>query len=204
MTTISNGDLLKIVVTMAFGDSHVVQNVFAAIISGGGGPWDVIDVLDDLDVYLTAVYDNITSIIDDGLDGTDIDAFVYDPIDDDFDDIGNEPWGWTPTSNGAEMPRGVAALVVAPTTDPDVQGKKYIGGLTEELFTGGVLTGAALTAIINWATDWIDPFTGSVSGATYTPGVWSTILKDVIPFRDSFSTNAIAAYQRRRKRGVGI
>lgn len=202
--SLTTGDILKVVVTMAFGDGNVIQNVFALLLSGAGSPWDELDILDDIESWIDAAYGQITSYIDDDLAGTDIDAYVWDPVDLDFDDIGNEPWGWTPTSTGDPVPRGVAGLVIAPTTDADVQGKKYVGGLTEDLMTEGTLTGTMLAALAAWAAIWIDPFVGVASSANFTPGVWSTVLSDLVPFKEAYSVGAILAYQRRRKRGVGI
>ena len=202
--SLSTGDILKIVVTMAFLDGNVIQNVFAMLLSGAGGPWDDLDILSDVVDYMDTAYLELTIKVDDDLDGSDIDVYVYDPGDLDFDFVANEPWGWDPSSNGAPMPRGVAALINAPTTDPDVNAKKYIGGLTEELFDGGTITGVFIADLVDWATDWVTPDVGAASGATLTPGCWSVKDLAFYAFRGAFSTTAIAAYQRRRKRGVGI
>lgn len=202
--SLSSGDILKIVVTLAFGDGNVIQNVFSILLSGAGGPWDDLDISSDVLDYIDALYDELLTQVDDDLDGTDVDVYVYDPTDDDFDFVANEPWAWVGLSNGSPMPRGVAALIVAPTVEPDVNAKKYVGGLTEESFSDGVLTGGTLTDLIDFATDWVTPVVGSASGSTLTPGCWSVKEKDHFSFRAAFSMAAIAAYQRRRKRGVGI
>lgn len=202
--TVSTGDVLRVVLSMLFGDGGVVQNVFSFVLTGGGGPWDVIDILSDLSDYFDGVYDAITTEIDDDLDGSELIAYVWDSVDEDFDEIGSEPWSWSPSSNGSSMPRGVAALTVAPTTDPDTLGKKYVPGWTEESFNGGTLTAGAIAAMVGFAEDWILPVVGSASGATLTPGVWSVKNEAHVSFRDAYTVHAIAAYQRRRKRGVGI
>ena len=139
--TISTGDILKIVATLAFSDSHVVQNVYSVLITGAGGPWDPLDVISDALDYIDALYTELIVNMDDSLDGTDVDVYVYDPIDDDFDFVGNEPWSFVGTDSGSQMPRGVAGLLTAPTTDPDVNAKKYMGGLTEDSFANGQVGG---------------------------------------------------------------
>lgn len=202
--SLSSGDILKIVATLVFSDGNVIQNVFSILLSGAGGPWDDLDVSSDVLDYIDNLYDQFVNQIDDDLDGTDVDVYVYDPGDQDFDFVANEPWDWVGLSNGSSMPRGVAGLVNAPTTDPDVNAKKYLGGWTEEAFSAGTFTGGSLAEIVDWATAWIAAGVGAASGATLTPGCWSVKDLDHYSFRGAFATTAIAAYQRRRKRGVGI
>ena len=63
--SLSTGDILKIVVTMAFTDGNVIQNVFAMLLSGAGGPWDELDILSDVVDYMDTAYLELTIKIDD-------------------------------------------------------------------------------------------------------------------------------------------
>jgi len=57
---------------------------------------------------------------------------------------------------------------------------------------------------VGFAEDWVAPFIGGTTAADYEPGVWSVKQNDHVAFRDAFYVSAIPAYQRRRKRGVGV
>lgn len=202
--SLSSGDILKLVVTMVFDDGNIAQNVFGMLLAGAGGPWDEADILSDVEDYIDDAYSNITSIITNELNGTDIDIYVWDPVDSDFDLVANTPWSWNPSDALQELPRGVAALINAGTVDPDVRGKKYIPGLTEGSNTGNGWSATALSALAQFGSDWVNPGVGAASGATLTPGVWSPTQELFFQMQITFNAPTIPSYQRRRKPGVGI
>ena len=70
-------------------------------------------------------------------------------------------------------------------------------------FMFGILTVILLTTPA-FAADWYLPFVGAATGATFTPGVWSVVGLLFKAAVDHIAANAIPAYQRRRKRNVGI
>lgn len=202
--TVESGDILRIVASMLWTDGNVNQNVYNAIVSGGGGPWDDSDIIDDAEDWLDNMYQNLSTSCSDELDGNEVLVYKYDPIGDDWDEVGSQAWVWNPTQVTDQLPRGVAGLVRMWTVDPDVQGKKYIPGLAEGSIAEGLLTAPIITVLLAFAADWYLPFVGATSGATFTPGVWSvvgTVFKAAV---DHVATSTIAAYQRRRKRNVGI
>lgn len=189
---------------MLWTDGAIIQNIFNAMVSGGGGPWDDQDILDDAEAWLDNMYANLTGNCSTSVDGNTLHVYKYDAVGQDWDEVGFQSWTWNPTDASDQLPRGVAGLINLATVDPDVQGKKYIGGLTEASISGGVLTGALLTSILAFGADWLTPFIGGTSGAGWQPGVWSvaqTVFKAAV---DTITVPAICAYQRRRKRGVGI
>lgn len=201
---ISTGDIMRIVVSMIWDDGNIMQNVYAAQITGAGGPWTDADVLDDLEDWADAMYANLVSEVSSFVDGNEIFGYVWDPVGQDFDLFGSEPWAWLPTNVGSELPRGVALFLKAPTNDPDVQGRKYLGGLTENEVSVGLWDAGVIAAAVLYGGDWITPFIGALTTATITPGVWSVKNKTFHNFDTEVNIVTIPAYQRRRKRGVGI
>jgi hypothetical protein len=202
--SISTGDILRIVASMLWTDGNVAQNVFNAVVTGAGGPWDDSDIADDAEAWLDNMYANITTACADSIDGNEVIVYKYDAVDDDWDEVASQSWTWNPSNASGEIPRGAAALIRLWSTDPDVQGKKYIAGTTEGVNDDGLFTGAFLTDLLAFAADWYLPFAGAVSGATWTPGIWSVVGTVFKAGVDHIAVSAIPAYQRRRKRNVGI
>ncbi len=202
--SITDGEILRVVASFLWTDGNVTQNVYNCVATGGGAPFADADVVDDAEDWLDNMYANIQGNVSQYMPGNEVIVYKYDAIDDDWDEVGSQAWGFTPTQNTDELPRGVAALVRLWTTDPDVQGKKYIPGLCEIGVTDGLFVGTTITALLALAADWYAPFVGAASGATFTPGIWSvagTVFKLAV---DHVATSTIPAYQRRRKRNVGI
>lgn len=202
--TIETGDILRVVATMLWSDGNVMQNVFNAVITGGGGPWTDDDVVDDAEDWMDNVYANITDVVADVVSGSQIIVYKYDSVDDDWDEVGSEVWGWSPTSVGEQAPRGVAALINMKTSDPDVSGKKYIGGMTESGLEDGLWNSSIIAKLILLGVDWGTGFIGAVSLADWAPGVWSVVDSAFYQSGDTIVIPFIPAYQRRRKRGIGI
>lgn len=202
--SISSGTVLRVVATMLWTDGNVMQNVFNAVIAGGSDPYDADDVVAEAITWLGVMYANIVGAVSDEVDGSEITVYEYDSIDDDWDEVGSGAFSWDPTATSDQLPRGNACLINLKTLDPDVNGKKYIGGWTESNVADGLLSAASLAILIDFAIDWFTGFTGATTGATWTPGVWSPTNTVFKAARDAAVVPAIMAYQRRRKRGVGI
>jgi hypothetical protein len=202
--TISTGDILKIVATAVWLDGNLNQNVFNAVVTGAGGPWDNDDIVADAVSWMGTVYGNLTAAMSDELDGSQVQVYEYDDGDDDWDEVGSSAWVWNPSNVDEQLPRGVAALINAKTTNADVSGKKYLGGNVEGNVDDGLWAGAYITDIEAWADDWITGFVGGTSGADWLPGVWSPTKTNFFYFVGSTIVPTIPAYQRRRKQGVGV
>lgn len=202
--SITSGTILRMVVSILWTDGNIMQNVFNAVVTGAGSPWDADDIVEDAVSWAEDLYFNITTHISDECDGSQVQVYEYDSVDDDWDEVGSQTFTWNPTNANSEMPRGVAALINLKSIDPDVSGKKYIGGLTEGGILNGLIDSPVLTALLSFGVDWYAGFVGTDSGADWDPGIWSPT--DTV-FRLASNTliiPAICAYQRRRKRGVGI
>lgn len=202
--SITVGEILQIVAVIQWLDGDIMQNVFNAVVSGSGGPFTEADVVDDMEEWMDEVFANITGRVSDECDGSEVRVYVYDPIDDDWDEIGTNAWVWDPSAAGEQLPRGVSSLINCKTADPDVNGKKYFGGFTETDSSDGLWDAAHLTAMGLTGLDWITAFVGSTSGADFTPGVWSPTRTNFLQMSGQIVIPTIPAYQRRRKQGVGI
>lgn len=199
-----SGDIIRVVASFLWTDGNVAQNVYNAILSGAGSPWDDEDVVDDAEAWMANCYANVVTSMSDEIDGNEVIVYKYDVAGGDWDEVGSNAWVFNPNNVADQMPRGVAGLVRLWTVDPDVQGKKYIPGLTEDAANNGLFSAGLLTNLLALAADWYLPFAGATSGATWTPGIWSvvgTVFKAAV---DHIAASAIPAYQRRRKRNVGI
>lgn len=104
------------------------------------------------------------------------------------------------TGSGEGLPQGCAALANLTTFKPGVQGRKYVGPLTEGCQNGGVLIAAAQTALAAFAADIIG--TMVPGGENFDPVVMSTKLSLPV-FLQGVIAKAVVAYQRRRKAGSG-
>lgn len=202
--SLTTGDIIKLVAVLVFDDGNILQNVFSTVITGAGGPWDDDDVADDLSTWVYDLLVLLGSYMVDDIQGSEVRGYVYDAIDDDFDEFGSSALAFTPTNTDDCLPRGVSALVNCKTTDPDVNGKKYFGGLGENAHDDSVWASAFITQLALAAAEWVTPFVGAISGADFTPGVWSPTRTIFYPMSATVVIPTIAAYQRRRKQGVGI
>ena len=202
--SVAADSILRVVASYLWTDGNINQNVFNAKLSGAGSPWDEQDILDDAEDWLDNMLANLTTIMCDEIDGNEVIVYKYDAVGDDWDEVGSNAWSFNPSQASEQLPRGVAGLVRLWTEDPDVQGKKYIPGITEASLEEGLWVSALITALLAFAADWYAPFTGAASGATFTPGVWSVVGTLFQAAIDHVATSTIPAYQRRRKRNVGI
>ena len=202
--SITVGDILKVVVSLVWADGEINQNVYNAVISGTGGPYDDQDILDDAEAWAGNMYANLAAMMDPDIAGSHVTVYIYDSGDDDWDEVGTNSWGLSCTSGTNALPRGVAGLVNARTLNPDVQGKKYLPGLTEGILDESLWQSAGTAAFLAFALDWITAFAGGTSGASWVPVVWSVVNTVATAMSGEVTIPTIPAYQRRRKQGVGI
>lgn len=202
--TLPVGTILRVVASLLWTDGEVLQNVFNAVITGAGGPFDEDDVVDDMEQWLSDMYVNFGTYMTDNIDGSECIVYEYDSVDDDWDEVGRKTFTFNPTNTGHYFARGNAALINAKTLDPDVSGKKYFGGFTEDSGQDGLWGGALLAVLATVLSEWATGFVGAVSGASFTPSIWSPTNKNAYAMTGSGTIPAVVAYQRRRKDNVGI
>lgn len=197
-------DILKVVVALAFPDSVVAQNIFWVLFEADGTSTDEDDVLDDLETWTEAIYDELVGLMSVDAQMDQMTVYVYDAVEDDFDEVGDRTVSGVGVAADEYLPLGVAAVSNAGTVDPDVKGRKFWGGLTEASNDDGGIASAAAGNFSLAVTEWITSFTGSATGSGFVPGVYSLTKSSFKAFEGGGETNLVYGYQRRRKPGVGI
>lgn len=201
---VADGAILRIVASLLFPDSVIAQNVFYAVFADTGTSDDEQDVVDDLADWVDAMYTDIAQFILATIDPSGIKVYNYDSGDDDWDEVGDAALTFTPIGSGEMVPHGVAQVVHAKTTNPDIQATKFLGGLPEGNKSASTPTAPALAAYGNFNDTWVTPFVGTATGADFAPGVWSPTRTNFFLFSGTTVVNGVLGYQRRRKPGVGI
>lgn len=181
-----------------------MQAVFNLKFLNNGTSDDEADVLLDLSEYAEKLWDTLTAQMSEDVDPTEVESYIWDSVGLDWDRIGSEVFTKVFLNASDMLPHGVAGIVIGRTTDPDVNGRKYIGGMTEPSVVNSSWISSTLLAYLDFAAAYVGSFLGTATGSSYTPGVWSGKDLVFVPFRDSYIVNGIAGYQRRRKPGVGI
>lgn len=202
--SVADGTILRIVAQFLLPESVIAQNIFYAVFNDTGGSNNDQDVVDDVTDWVDDMYTNILAFISDTMTLQLVRVYVRDIPGNDWDELATG----TPTAVFADVdtivPHGVAALVHAFTSDPDVRGSKYIPGSADVEQTASSLSGGFLTALLAYCADWVTAFVGAATGGDFDPGVWSPTQVDFFPMVDHFIVNGSVGYQRRRKPGVGI
>lgn len=202
--SITVGTVLKVVAVMSWLDGDIAQNVFSAVISGTGGPYDDADIVADALAWLEAMYLPLAPVLSDELDGSEVRVYEYDDVDEDYDEVGSDSWVFNPAQATDQLPRGNSMLLNCKTLDPDVNGKKYLPGMCDGLIVNGLITAGVISDLVDFSDEWVAPFVGATSTADWVPGVWSTKNLNFFAMSGTVLIPSIVAYQRRRKRGVGI
>lgn len=199
-----DGAILRVVASFLFPESVIAQNVFYTVFSPDNGSADEADVISDLVDWVEAMYTEIDNVIVNDVTTTQIQVYVYDSIDDDWDEVGNSPWSVTMLASADMMPHGCAIIAHCQTSDPDVRGTKYIGGPDDDSAAASAIVGGVLTQMLAFAAEWVTPFVGAVTAGTFGPGIWSPKNTSFFLANGTYSINGDIGYQRRRKPGVGI
>nr|CRY96614.1 hypothetical protein [uncultured prokaryote] len=202
MATINAGDILRLVLTLNMPYGTVAQNIFAYTVISLSDP-DSSNVANDFVARMLAIYAHVTPAMSDLIDGNTLEMYVRDTT--------NQEWTLVETDSMAALvgeasdemlPHGVAGLVSALSVNNRTSGRKYLPGLTEGAQAEGQWTASTLSGIASYAAGYAGGFAGG-AGA-YAPGVWSETDQEFYAFQGGAVVNGIAAYQRRRKVGVGI
>lgn len=169
-------------------------------------PLDEADLADEVVAYFEALYTTLETLMDDGYTPQDIKIDIVEfqlgvPVI--TANVGTYTWGGTfaPSSGSDGLPPGSAALVKGLTSLGKVYGRKFLSGLVSTVQANGILEGTVLTALANYAAQYLDGHTFGI-GDRLIPGVMSKRLGQFAPLISAVvSTNM--AYQRRRRKGTG-
>jgi len=122
--TRTDGTVLRIVASFLWTDGNVNQNVFNAVVTGGGAPWDDQDILDDAEAWCDVMYANLVARMSEEIDGNYDAVYKYDSVHDEWDEGGSNSWAYEPTDASEQLTRGVAGHVRGWANEPVVTGKK--------------------------------------------------------------------------------
>lgn len=203
MADIDNGDVIRATARMSI-HGATLMNVFDFEAQTDGDGENAGAGITAVQFYLQELYKVLVPSMSNQVQFLDINAYNRSQQ----SDLGVFNWqqsGWPGFDAGDPLPSGVAALITLPTLAGRTRGRKFFPGFTEAStsggrFTAGTLTGLGLAAAILLTT--VGPVSGQV-GLNYvvvSEGVGSFLHRYPI----SANVNAIPAYQRRRKEGVGI
>lgn len=201
---ISSGTILRVVASMLLPDSVIAQNIFYTVVTDLVTSDDELDVVLDIGDWLADMYTQLASTVVDDVTASDYKVYEYDPIDDDWDEVGSDTWDDAFINSQDMVPHGVAGVCHAKSLDPDVQATKFLPGFGELGLTASDLSAGTISDMADFCDSWVTEFIGTATGGTFGPGVWSTPQEVFKLFSGVFVINGVAGYQRRRKPGVGI
>ncbi len=196
-----NDDIIRATLSLVSARTQIHQNVFHYKYTGSGDTDD--EVGDEITAALDAAYTTIEASLDSGVVSTELDAWLWDAVLKQFDGIYSEPIITIIGSQaGVSLPDGAAALVRLFTNKPRRQGRKFIGGMSEEGYADTGWAPAQLVALALFISAIVSAVI-TLNG-TLTPGTFNLVTESFEPFKNAGSINTFCAYQRRRRPGVGI
>lgn len=145
---VADNAILRVVGNLLFPDSVIAQNVFYALFDDTGTSSDEEDVAADLADWVDAILADILYKISNGITAGIATSYVYDSVDDDWDEIGVSNLASVFTNTADMAPHGVAAVQTARVTDPDSYARKFYSGFSDTSFDGSDLTADTMTAMV--------------------------------------------------------
>ena len=119
--------------------------------------------------------------------------------------MGELPWGpafsgGTSTANSYAL--GVAAVARLLTATRGVQGRKFLGSLSESAIgDDALLDSSALLNVVDFVLHLLDNW--AIEGGSCTPVVYNRLTRAAAAIM-GYVVGAIPGYQRRRKQGLGV
>lgn len=198
MAEIDNGDVLRIGCAWIYDSSYEITNVYHTLVTAGGAK-DFVDIIDDVQEYVDALYTNMDTMIvnDQVVDRISIANVTQDLI------FGSINYGVLAAggSAGAPTAAGVAVLAWARTQKSRVQIRKYLGVCSTAQMVDGAWGGPIQSAAYDDMLYHIDANV-LTDGLTLMGVAWNrTLLTYTVA--TGVATAGEPAYQRRRKRGRG-
>lgn len=201
---VAAGTILRAVAEVIMPSSTVAQNVFYLQFDDDGTSNSDQDVVDDIVEWLDIVYTSFKGKVSDTVLPGEVKVYKWDTVGLDWDEVGSNSLVTVFSGTDQMLPHGVAPVITGRTSDPDVNGRKFLPGFAEDTCNASALTGATISALLITAALWVTDFTGTLTGSNFNPGVWSVVQVAFKAFVDHIIVNGIIGYQRRRKPGVGI
>lgn len=198
-------DILRVSVNFELGDGTQYQNIYH-MIRDGEDVHSVQDHLDAIEVKMELAYADIQTLVP--LDVTEqlcfVDRVEFNEIVDEWrivENVGTFTPLFEPSGDTQGLPYQCSPYIYFKTDRPRTVGKKFLFPITEFFQSDGVMTPAAVTAIVAMATELLTAI--ALGGdATLTLGVVRTGVQSWYNFLVAVVQDVIGT-QRRRKPGVG-
>ena len=200
--TISSLDSLRATVQYTLGTGNIHQNVFH-FDAGAGVSESEANCVAAIAVWANTAYAVIENELAQDVEPDSLTVAKWNSITGKWEQIGSGPLTAPDGGGSTEMfPHGVSAVIRFLADAIGQQGRKFIGGLGEDMMADGVLVGTSITQLAAWADLIVTAV--AVSGGELNPGWWTLLDDTVIRYSGDYILNLIAGYQRRRKPGIGI
>lgn len=199
--TIVDNTILKVVQAITLPDTVEAINIFYFVADFISDQADQ-DVLDVMQAWVEDFYTPIDDYMADAAAMGLMQGYYATGLPVSWVKIGEATPTVTFADTGSMLAHGVSALLRGYTTRGKTIGRKYIPTFTETGQADGAWVAAALTALAATAVKWGTAGVIDVDNKL-KPGVFSTTTEGLYEFTDEFVVPTFAAYQRRRRPGVG-
>lgn len=194
----ADNDIIQLNARVTMADGQIAENVFHVAVLATGTD---VEVEDACVGYVERAMLTVEDIMSGAVDALDILLLNL------SDNAPTKVLSWDTFAGGTvassnQLPPGVAALVTGITAVAKVVGRKFLPGLAGEFWNGSGWTTTAITALGQFAIAWIEDFTDVGTGVSLRPVVKRAGVLAVQAFTEAL-VRSEAAYQRRRRQGVG-
>ena len=205
--TLGTNDVVRIVLSFLLPETVTAQLVWHYIVTAGTGGVPG-TILAAILAAANSAFNGIEGDMVTGADSVEIDLLKWDFTANRFDGLANSvATSISGTSNASMAPHGVGPLVSFFTDTGRRRGRKFLPGYSEDSFIDGNLQAAPLSRLITFNAGFNDDVISG--GITLAPCNFNTdelspLFESVAEWSNTSAVATIAAYQRRRKPGVGI
>jgi hypothetical protein len=202
--TVSNGDILKVVIEFNLPNGTIGQNVYYFRAQLAAAQADQ-TVLNNLETWVEALYANLEPQIVSSVTFNDmvVDVVAWDGTKwETTYHVGTEDLDITPTSAAEALPNQVSPFATFNTERPKSKGRKFCAGFGETSTVGSILAAGALADMVAFATDALDNIVIGLFN-DLIPGIVRKGVNEFLDYLSATVTNVVGT-QRRRRPGVGI
>lgn len=205
---VNAGDVIRVAIKFSHPTASLIENVWH-FVADGSGTADADDVLDAISTFLELFYTDIDAYLSEDLEWVEAAANIILWAIDKWINIGNlgtidAPVTFVPAATGDPLPPANAALMRFITDTPKREGRKYLGGFTENDSNDDARWESTVMTALTTAAAAVLGFYEAVADSSISLGV-------CVPEMDAGSYNipyaaiirAAPGVQRRRKFAVG-
>lgn len=192
------GDLIQLNARVTLADNQIAENVFHVKILVTGTDAEVKDACVN---YLDDIFANVAGIQSTSVQALDV-LFRNITAGTPTETLAWDDYVGGTSTSAAQLPPAVSGLVTATTAVAKAVGRKYIAGIVADGWGGAGWEGIVLTVLAALALDWISDYADVISDVELHPVLRRSGAAAPIDFTEAL-VRSEAAYQRRRREGVG-